>query len=87
MEKYSKTQRSHLKAVNQQIEARLTRTANVVLTNERKQKQAMINYQSEYDKIRNELSNSALPFQTKEGVITRKAELEQMGVNIYNIIS
>ena len=40
----------------------------------------MKNYQSEYDRIRNALSNSALPFQITEGV---KAELEQMGVNIY----
>ena len=47
----------------------------------------MINYQSEYDRIRNELSNSALPFQTKEGVITRKAKLEQMGVKLNNSIS
>ena len=30
---------------------------------------------------------SALPFQTQEGVIKRKAELETMGVKIYNIIS
>ena len=46
----------------------------------------MRTYQSEYDRIRNALSNSALPFQTKEGVIERKAELERMGSNIYNII-
>ena len=87
MEKYSKTQISQLKEVNNQIEARLTRTRSVALTNEWKQKQNMRNYQSEYDRIRNELSNSALPFQTQEGVIKRKAELEKMGVKIYNIIS
>ena len=66
---------------------RLTITANVALTIAWTQKQAMINYQSEYDRIRNELSNSALPFQIKEGVITRKATLEQMGVKLYNSIS
>ena len=47
----------------------------------------MRNYQSEYDRLRNELSSSALPFQTKEGVINRKAELYTMGTTIYNIIS
>ena len=87
MEKYSKKQLSQLKEVNNPIEARLTRTRGVALTNEWKQKQAMRNYQSEYDRIRNDLLNSALPFQTQEGVINRKAELEKMGVKIYNIIS
>ena len=87
MEKYSKRQISQLKDINNQIEARLTRTKSIALTNEWKQKQNMRNYQSEYDRIRNELLNSALPFQTQEGVIKRKAELEKMGVKIYNIIS
>ena len=87
MEKYSRKQISQLKAVNNQIEARLTRTKSVALTNEWKQKQAMRNYQSEYDRIRNELLNSALPFQTQEGVIKRKAELEKMGVKICSMIS
>ena len=68
MEKYSNKQISQLKAVNQQIEARLTRTRSAAVTNEWKQKQVMRNYQSEYDRIRNELSNSAMPFQTRETV-------------------
>ena len=87
MEKYSRKQISQLKDRNNQIEARLTRTKSVALTNEWRQKQNMRNYQSEYDRIRNELLNSAMPFQTQEGVIKRKAELEKMGVKIYNIIS
>ena len=44
MEKYSKPQISQLKEVTKQIEARLTRTKSVALTNEWKQKQAMRNY-------------------------------------------
>ena len=68
MEKYSNKHISQLKAVNQQIEARLTRTRSAAVTNEWKQKQVMRNYQSEYDRIRNELSNSAMPFQTRETV-------------------
>ena len=78
MEKYSRKQISQLKDVNNQIEARLTRTRSVALTNEWKQKQNMRNYQSEYDRIRNELLNSAMPFQTQEGIIKRKAELDKM---------
>ena len=46
----------------------------------------MINYRSEYDRIRNELSFSALPFKTQEGTKKRKLELEQVGVEVYNII-
>ena len=65
MDKYSNKQIYQLRAVNQQIEARLTRTAIVALNNEWKQKQSVRNYQSEYDRIRNELSTSALPFQAK----------------------
>ena len=87
MEKYSRKQISQLRAENRQIEARLTRTKSIALTNEWKQKQNMRNYQSEYDRIRNELLNSALPFQTQEGIIKRKTELEKLGAKIYNIIS
>jgi hypothetical protein len=47
----------------------------------------MTNYQSDYDRIRNELSISAIPFQTQEGLKKRTNELEKMGVKIYNIIS
>ena len=66
MERYSNLQLNQLKALNNQIEARLTRTKSVALVNEWRQKQHMRNYQSEHDRIRNELSNSAIPFQTKE---------------------
>ena len=87
MEKYSKLQLRQLNVLNKQIEARLTRTKSVALVNEWREKQNMRNYQSEYDRIRNELSNSAIPFQTQEGLKKRTNELEKMGVKIYNIIS
>ena len=84
MERFSNLQLHHL---NNQIEARLTRSKIVALVNEWRHKQHMWNYQSEYDRIRNELSNSAIPFQTQEGLKKRTKELEKMGVKIYNIIS
>ena len=65
MERYSKLHLSQLKHLNAQIEARLTRTKSVALVNEWRQKQNIRNYTSEYDRIRNELSNSAIPYQTK----------------------
>ena len=87
MERYSKLQLRQLKALNAQIEARLNRTKNVALVNEWRQKQNIRNYTSEYDRIRNELSNSAIPHQTQEGLKKRTIELEKMGAKIYNIIS
>jgi hypothetical protein len=87
MEIFSKLQLNQLMAVKKQTEARLARTTIIALTNEWKQRQNMRNYQSEYDRIRNELSNSALPFKTQENVKKRKVELEKLGANIYNIIS
>ena len=71
---------SQFKAVNQQTEACLTRTRSAELTNEWKQKQVMRNYQSESDRIGNELSNSAMPFQTQETVRKITVEFEKMGV-------
>ena len=76
-----------MKAVNKKNEARLTRSTSVALTNKWKQKHNMRTYQSEYDRIRNELSDSAMPFQTQDGIMKRKIELDKMGVQIYNIIS
>ena len=75
MERYSKLQLKHLKALTNQIEARLTRTKSVAFTNEWREKQLMRTYQSEYDRLRNELSNSALPFQTQESIKKRNIEL------------
>ena len=65
MERYSNLQLNQLKALNNQIEARLTRTKSVALVNEWRQKQTMRNSTSEYDRISNELSNSAIPYHTK----------------------
>ena len=69
----NKTQISQLEAAPKQLEARLPRTANVSLANAWTQQQHSRNHKSEYDRLRHELSNSALPFQTQEGVLQRKA--------------
>jgi hypothetical protein len=87
MERFSKLQLNRLMQVKKENEARLARTTSIALTNEWRQKQNMRNYQSEYDRIRNELSNSALPFKTQENIKKRKVELEKLGAKIYNIMS
>jgi hypothetical protein len=81
MARFSKLQVRQLKGVQRQTEARLARTTSIALTNEWRQRQNMRNYQSEYDRIRNELSNSALPFKTQETVKKRKVELEKLRSN------
>ena len=68
MERYSNLHLQHFKALNTHNEARLTRSKSVALVNEWRQKQHMITYQSEYDRIKHNLSNSAIPFQTTEGL-------------------
>jgi hypothetical protein len=82
MERFSKLQLHQLMAVKKQTEARLEITTSIALTNEWRQRQNMRNYQSEYDRIRNELSNSTLPFQTQENIKKIKVELEKLGANI-----
>ena len=79
MEQCSNLRLQQFKALNNQLEARLTRSKNVALVNEWRQKQTMRNYQSESDRVRNELSNSAIPFQTKEGLKKITVELQQNG--------
>ena len=87
MGKYSTLQLSQLKKINTQLEARLPRTKRVALTHEWRQKQTMRNHQSEHDRIRNELSNSALPFRTQEQRTNIKFEFENMEVELHNIIA
>ena len=91
MYRFSHLQLQQLKALNNQIEARLTRSKSVALGNEWRQKQHMRNYQSEYDRIRNELSTSAIPFQTPEGLKNRTIEVQTLGLNYiivyHNLIS
>ena len=87
MERYSKLQLKQWKALNNQSEARLTKIKSVAFVNEWRQKQNVRNYTSEYDRIRNELSNSALPFHTQEGLKKITIEFENMGAKLYNIIS
>ena len=77
MGKYATQQISQFKELNKQIEARFTISKSVALTNERRQTHNMRNYQSEYDRVGNELSNSAIPFQNQEGIIKRTVELDQ----------
>ena len=85
MERYSKLQLNQLKALNNQIEARLTRTKIVASVNAWRQKHTMRTYRSEYDRVRNELSNSAIPFHTQEGLKNLAIELEQTRAKLYKL--
>ena len=63
---YSKLQLKQLKALGNQLEARLKRPKLLALINKWIQNHNIRNYTSEYDRIRIELPNSAIPFETQE---------------------
>ena len=64
--KYSKMQMKQLAHLHEQVEARRNRVKNVAFMNELREHQKRNTYKLEYDRIRNALSNSAIPHDTKE---------------------
>ena len=87
MERYSKMQLSQLKHLNDQIKARLTRTKSVALVDEWRQQQNIRNYQSEYDRIRNHVENSATPALNRNALQTRAAHLKTLGAKALDTIN
>ena len=77
--RHSKMQTKQLQFMNEQIEARAARHANIIIRNQWMQAKTSKNYQTEYDRIRNHLANNLLPHQTKEKVKNRTNELEVLG--------
>ena len=61
------------------IEARQSRVKSIALRNEILQKQTSRNYQSEYDRIRVNLEDSAIPHKTRTAITHRTAHLKQLG--------
>ena len=61
------------------IEARKMQSANAQFRKDILDRQRVMNYQSEYDRLRAHLENSALPYQTRPGVKARAAKLQQLG--------
>jgi len=87
---FSKLQLEHLKHLSDHIDAYRTRASSVAVRKEIKEileKQNVRNYQSEYDRIRAHLEDSAVPFKTKDGIHTRAAHLKALGAKAVDSIS
>ena len=79
--KYSKMQMKQLSHLHEQVEARRNRVKNIAFMNELREHQTRNTYKSEYDRIRNALSNSATPHETKEVIKRRMATLNKLTSN------
>ena len=91
MRKYMDMQSSQLERISKEIELRHNRTANLHIRNGWLRGQTIKNYQSEYDRIRNHLGNSAVnstgaEWITRDKLRNRKAALEKLGAKAFNIM-
>ncbi len=64
--------------VARQIDARETKVRHAATRAKWLERQKNANYRNEYDRIRGELSQSALPFQSKVKLQNRETELERL---------
>jgi hypothetical protein len=76
---YQKMQLSQVKYLNDMADAFQIRTKSVALRREVLEKQNKRNYQSEYDRIRSHVEDSATPSPTKNHLLTRQAHLKNGG--------
>ena len=84
--KHMKMQLSQLEAMNKEIEVRRTRRSNIDIRNKWQQAKTVKNYQSEYDRIRSHLGNSATPYVTKQTIMHRKKVLESLGAKAFDVM-
>ena len=87
MRKYMDMQSSQLERVNKEIELRHNRTANLNIRNGWLQAKTIKNYQSEYDRIRGHMDNSATNSRgewiTRDKLNNRKRALEKLGAQAF----
>ena len=77
--KHMNMQLKQLERMNKEMEVRSTRKANLEIRNKWHQAKNIKNYQSEYDRIRSHMANSAVPFETVQRLNNRKSVLEKLG--------
>ena len=76
---YSKLQLDRVKYLNDMIEARQSKAKSVAFRHEILEKQKMKQYQSDFDRIRAHLEDSAIPFKTRETLKSRTEHLRALG--------
>ena len=82
--KYMNMQLSQLERMNKEIETRHNRTANLNIRSGWLQAKRINNHQSEYDRIRNHMENSAVPWLLKDKLKNRKGALEKLGAQAFD---
>ena len=75
---------SQLERINKEIETRHNRTSNLNIRNGWLRAKTIKNYQSEYDRIRSHMENSAMPYVLRETVNKRKGVLERLGAQAFD---
>ena len=80
-------QLNQAKYLNDQAEIFQNRTKSTALRREILQKQQSRNYQSEYDRIRSHVENSATPSLTKKHITDRQAHLKKLGARAVDTIT
>ena len=84
---YQKMQLSQVKYLNDMADAFQNRTKSTALRREILEKQKKRNYQSEYDRIRSHVEDSATPSLTKNHLQTRQAHLKSLGAKTVDTIT
>jgi hypothetical protein len=78
MEQYQNKHFRQLEHAAKQWEARETKTKNNNLRKQWLERQTNANYRNEYDRLRGELSNRKIPFQTKYVLQKRAEDLKKL---------
>ena len=88
MRKHMSMQTSQLEKISKEIESRHNRTANIDIRNGWLRAKTVKNYQSEYDRIRNHMANSATnstgEWITRDKLNNRKGVLEKLGAQAFS---
>ena len=88
MRKYMDMQTHQLERMNKEIEVRHNRKANIEIRNGWLRAKTIKNYQTEYDRIRNHMANSAVnstgEWMTRERINNRKGVLEKLGAQAFD---
>ena len=84
---YQRMQLSQVKYLNDMADAFQNRSKSLSLRREILEKQRKRNYQSEYDRIRNHVENSATPALTKNHLTSRTAHLKTLGAKALDTIN
>ncbi len=84
---YQKMQLIQVKYLNDMADAFQNRTKSTALRREIMEKQRKINYQSEYDRIKNHVENSATPSLNKNALLARTGHLKSLGAKALDTIN